>query len=246
LQFFFAQTAPDQTTWTVDTLPSGFLAAYIRLFGNPFQSAVEPVAPADLQQPELVLPFPKGVMWYFTAGPHGGWGRTTSGWAAVDFSPPRPRELPVTKRCYVSPYIATAVVGGVIARSGDGAVVLDADGDGDERTGWTILYLHIADAERITVGTVVYPGTAIGHPSCDGFFLNSLGTHLHVARRYNGEWIAADCWACRPGVAAPRFVMSGWTMRGNPKLASFGWMENDGRVRRMINGRDPRINGVIW
>jgi LasA protease len=246
IQFLFAQTAAEPTSWTADVMPWGFQAAYTRLFGDPFKSAVEPLAPPDLEQPELALPFPKGVMWYFTAGPHGGWGRTTSGWSAVDFAPPRPRDLPASRRCYVSSYLATAVVGGVIARSGDGAVVIDVDGDGDERTGWTILYLHIADADRVKVETIVQPGDPIGHPSCEGFYLNTPGTHLHIARRYNGEWIPADCWACRPDAAAPRFVMSGWTMRGYPKLASFGWMEKDGQVRRMINGRNPWINGVIW
>ncbi len=246
LQFFFAQTASGPTPWMADVMPSGFQAAYTRLFGDPFQSAMEPLAPAELQQPELDLPFPRGVVWYFTAGPHGGWGRTTSGWAAVDFSPPRPPGLPAAKKCYVSPYFATAVASGVIVRSDDGAVVLDLDRDGDERTGWTILYLHIASADRVKVGTVVEQGSPIGHPSCEGFYLNSPGTHLHIARRYNGEWIPADCWACRPGVAAPRFVMSGWTARGYPGLASIGWMQKGAQIRRMINGRDPLINGIIW
>ncbi len=246
LQFLFAQTASFREQWIADVTPPGFQAAYRRLFGDPFENATEPLIPADLQQPELDLPFPKGVMWFFTAGPHGGWGRVTSGWAAVDFSPPRPAQLAARQRCYVSPYVATAAADGVIARSADGAVVLDLDMDGDERTGWTILYLHVAAADRVKVGTVVQRGSAIGYPSCEGFFLNSPGTHLHIARRYNGEWIAADCWACRPGVAAPRFTMSGWTMRGYPRRASFGWIENGGQVRRMTNNRDPLINGVIW
>ena len=30
----------------------------------------------------------------------------------------------------------------------------------------------------------------IGHPSCEGG--TSTGTHFHIARKYNGEWIAAD------------------------------------------------------
>jgi hypothetical protein len=33
-------------------------------------------------------------------------------------------------------------------------------------------------------------GDKIGHPSCEGGI--STGTHLHIARRYNGEWIPAD------------------------------------------------------
>jgi len=37
--------------------------------------------------------------------------------------------------CYVSPNWVTAAAPGVIARSGEGYVVLDLDGDGDEHTG---------------------------------------------------------------------------------------------------------------
>ncbi len=243
LQFFFAQTAADETQWQSDILPYGFRAAYERLFGDPFAHALEPLVPSDVQQPDLVLPFPRAVMWYFTAGPHGGWGRTTSGWSAVDFAPPKPVPGP---KCYVSPYVATAVAAGLIVRSADGVVVLDLDMDGDEHTGWTILYLHIAAADRVKVGTLVQPGSPIGYPSCEGFYLNSPGTHLHIARQYNGEWIPADCWACRPDAAAPPFVMSGWRVRGYPKRASEGWMERDGQIRRMTTGRQPLINGIVW
>jgi hypothetical protein len=41
----------------------------------------------------------------------------------------------------------------------------------------------------------------IGHASCEGGI--STGTHLHIARKYNGEWIAAD--------GPIPFVLSGWT-----------------------------------
>jgi murein DD-endopeptidase MepM/ murein hydrolase activator NlpD len=37
---------------------------------------------------------------------------------------------------------------------------------------------------------VVKAGDRIGYPSCEGG--QSNGTHLHLARRYNGEWIPAD------------------------------------------------------
>ncbi len=114
---------------------------------------------------------------------------------------------------------------GVIVRARDGAVVLDLDMDGDERTGWTILYLHIAIEDRVKVGTVVQAGAPIGHPSCEGYYLNSPGTHVHIARRYNGEWIATDCRACLPGIAAPNFVLSGWTLKGIPGQVSMGYLE---------------------
>jgi hypothetical protein len=79
---------------------------------------------------------------------------------------------------------------GLIVRSGNGIVVIDLDGDGYEQTGWAVLYLHIATKDRIALGSWVETGDMIGHPSCEGGV--TTGTHVHIARRYNGEWIPAD------------------------------------------------------
>jgi hypothetical protein len=49
-------------------------------------------------------------------------------------------------------------------------------------------------------------GERIGHPSCEGGLSN--GTHLHLARRYNGEWISADT------VTTP-FILDGWVSSGD-------------------------------
>ena len=89
----------------------------------------------------------------------------------------------------------------MIARVADGIVVLDLDGDGDERTGWVVFYLHIAEKDRIAVGTAVKQGDPIGHPSCEGGA--ATGTHVHIARKYNGEWI--------PAVGVIPFTLEGWT-----------------------------------
>jgi hypothetical protein len=63
-----------------------------------------------------------------------------------------------------------------------------------------VLYLHIATKDRIPVGTWVNAGDHIGHPSCEGGI--AWGTHVHIARKYNGEWVSA-------GDPLP-FVLSGW------------------------------------
>ncbi len=81
-----------------------------------------------------------------------------------------------------------------------GYLVLDLDGDGDEHTGWNITYLHISNEGRVPVGTVVEMGDFLGYPSCEGG--HSTGTHIHIARKYNGEWVSAS------GVIP--FVLSGW------------------------------------
>ena len=78
--------------------------------------------------------------------------------------------------------------------------MLDLDGDGIEQTGWDMLFLHIATLDRIPLGTVVKPGDRLGHPSCEGG--GASGTHVHVARKYNGEWILAD--------SPVPFDMDGW------------------------------------
>jgi len=102
--------------------------------------------------------------------------------------------------CNVSGDWVTAVTEGLIVRSDRGAVIQDLDGDGYEQTGWTILYLHLSEWERIEEGTWVSAGDLIGHPSCEGGFSN--GTHLHIARRYNGVWIDA--------VGSVPFILSGY------------------------------------
>jgi hypothetical protein len=93
---------------------------------------------------------------------------------------------------------------GLVIRSYQGAVVQDLDGDGKEQTGWTILYMHIAAEDRVPVGTYLHAGDRIGHPSCEGGY--STGTHTHLARRYNGEWIPAD--------GPVPFNMDGWVATG--------------------------------
>ncbi len=53
---------------------------------------------------------------------------------------------------------------------------------------------------RVKLGTWVNVGDPIGHPSCEGGI--ATGTHVHIARKYNGEWILAD--------GPLPFDLSGW------------------------------------
>ncbi len=246
LQFFLSLNQ-DPAVWLNDISPAGFFTTYMAMFGDPFQNAVEPLVPPDLKAPDYVLPFAQGETWYYTGGPHGGWNEY-SAWAAIDFAPPKPPDELIAQEgyCYVSPNFVTAMVGGLVVRSGDGTVVIDSDMDGNERTGWTLVYLHIAAQDRVKAGTMVQPGTPIGHPSCEGFFLNAAATHVHIARRYNGEWIPADCWACAPGVAAPPWIIGGWRIKGYPEQIYQGWMEKDGQIRKADQGNDKPDNQLSW
>jgi len=170
--------------WYISISEDGIYQTFVRLFGYPFSYAYEPMIPGDLNQPTLQLPFEDNIVWFFTGGPHGGW-NTGSAWAAIDFAPPGEQ-----LGCFESNAWVAASAPGEIVYSDHGAVIQDLDGDGLWQTGWSILYMHIATEDCVEVGTYLEAGDRIGHPSCEGGF--STGTHLHFARRYNGEWIAAD------------------------------------------------------
>ncbi|MEN9562035.1 MAG: hypothetical protein RIR73_279 [Chloroflexota bacterium] len=100
--------------------------------------------------------------------------------------------------------LVTAMADGLITRTGIGSVIQDLDNDGYEQTGWVILYMHVGEAERTTPGEYLFRNERVGHPSCEGGFSNA--THVHVARKYNGEWIAAD--------GALPFNLDGWVSSG--------------------------------
>ncbi len=233
--------------WQRDTHPDGFFKTYLTLFGDPFARAVEPITPPDLTQPDLTLPIPKGEEWVYTGGPHGAY-NSGSAWGAIDLAPPEPPdELIATQgRCYVSPHWVTAAAPGVVARSGEGYVVLDLDMDGNEHTGWTLVHLHIDDHERVKQGTVVETGDRLGHPSCEGGF--SSGTHLHIARRYNGEWIPVVCKDCAPGVSVPPFVLGEWTVHQLPGEYQGSMTRNaaEDAYRQADQMRDHALNKLTW
>ncbi len=240
VQYFLSLT-DDYPTWQQQVNEAGFYQTYVHYFGDPFADAVDPVVPDDLQQPALVFPFPQGQTWYFTGGPHGGWG-DGGAWAAVDFAPPDDLTNK-TSSCFLSEFYATAVAPGVIARTDTGTVILDLDGDGDESTGWTILYLHMAAQDRVQQGTTVQAGDNIGHPSCEGGV--STGTHVHIARRYNGEWIPVACDdTCV--VKRPTLIMSGWTFYDLPGQLYQGGMLKQGERRVADQGRNNTENQVSW
>lgn len=232
----------DYLQWSLDIEQQGLYSTYFAYFGDPFQNSIEPLVPANLIQPPLALPFTSGQTWFYTGGPHGGWG-SGSAWSAIDFAPPDDPET-LESACYLSTYYVTAVAPGIISRTDEGVVVLDLDGDSDESTGWTMLYLHIDEEERIASDSRVETGDRIGRASCEGGFSN--GTHVHIARRYNGEWIPADCGACPDGVSAPDFVLSGWRVEGIVGQEYQGYLVNGAERRIAEQGRLTPDNRVSW
>ena len=186
IQYYFAQKLPyERWLQTVDK-NVGFPALYAELFGDPWVRArsIEPLFPAGLTQPQMTLPFEENRIWAYTGGPHSAW-EHEGAIAAIDFAPSSN-----ISGCTESDKWVLAPVAGLVVRSERGVVILDLDGDGNEATGWNLLFLHIATDDKVPLGEWLEADAQIGKPSCEGGI--STGTHLHFARKYNGEWILAD------------------------------------------------------
>jgi LasA protease len=222
---FFSRTTPDHSAWE-DSVRE-FLGLYSRMFADPFDQAVEPLYSSELPLTTMELPFPVGQSWAFTGGPHGAWEHDGAR-AALDFAPTD------AANCAVSPSWVTASAPGLIVRSVGNVVVIDLDGDGYEETGWDLLYLHIATKDQIPKGSHVETGDRIGHASCDGGI--ATGTHVHMARKYNGEWMLAggpvpfvlSGWVCHAGSAPYEgsLVREGYTVVAHP------WASNETLIWR--------------
>ena len=224
VQHFFAQL-DDYATWQWDVAMDGLFSMYFMMWGYPFDLAIEPIVPADLVQPVMQLPFASDETWAFTGGPHGGWD-LGSAWAALDFAPVG------TAGCVESDAWVLAVANGLIVRTGEGVVMQDLDSDGYEQSGWVVFYMHIESSDRVESGTYLRAGERIGHPSCEGGFTN--GTHVHIARKFNGEWISAD--------GSVPFVLDGWTSSG-AGIEYDGFLMRDGQVVEAFDG-DSSINEI--
>ena len=186
LQYLFSKLH-SQSQWSqIIDQTSGFPALYSEMFGDPWARAarVGDIFPAKIPNVDLVLPFDSNVEWSYTGGPHGAW-EHDGALAAIDFAPATDHG-----GCAVTDTWVTAAAQGNVVRSDRGVVDIDLDDDGFEETGWNLLYLHIATKDRIPLKKFVYPGDRIGHASCEGGV--ATGTHVHFARKFNGEWVAAD------------------------------------------------------
>jgi murein DD-endopeptidase MepM/ murein hydrolase activator NlpD len=196
IQYLFSKLYLYEDWLQVIDRQNGYPALHTSLFPDPWVRAAEeePLLPAGLAQPPLSLPFFGNQVWSFSSGPHGAWDPEGS-LAALDFAPGS-----TIPGCVESDKWVTAASPGLVVRTGTGVVVLDLDGDGNEQTGWVVVYLHVDQDDLVRVGDWVELGARLGHPSCVGG--HSTASHLHIARKYNGEWVEA---------AGPiPFNFSGW------------------------------------
>jgi murein DD-endopeptidase MepM/ murein hydrolase activator NlpD len=214
LMYYFARQHSMNEWLRIMDQTSGFASYYQNMFGDPWSraDAIGPTFPPGITQPEMVLPFEPRAAWAFTGGPHSAW-EIDGPLAALDFAP-----ASATTGCDPNTRWILSAAPGLVVRSGVGVVVVDMDGDGSEQTGWNILYLHVAARDRVAKGEWVELNDFIGHASCEGGM--STGTHMHIARKYNGEWIIAD--------GPIPFVLSGWTVVAGEKPYQ-GKMVKEGR-----------------
>ncbi|MBI2757148.1 MAG: LysM peptidoglycan-binding domain-containing protein [Chloroflexi bacterium] len=213
IQYLFSRLR-SQSQWSQMIDPnSGFPAVYIQMFGDPWARAeqVGSIFPADLKQPPLVLPFEPNRQWNLTGGPHGAWD-TNGPLAALDLAPTTSKG-----GCDVSEKWLVASAPGLVVRSAPGVLIIDLDGDGYEQTGWDLVYLHIGTKDRAPVGKWVQTDERVGHASCEGGI--TTGTHVHLVRKYNGEWITAD--------GPIPFNLSGWIARAGQKPYEGGLVKGD-------------------
>jgi murein DD-endopeptidase MepM/ murein hydrolase activator NlpD len=220
----------DWESWQHELGPEGFMTTYRALFGEPQRYEVGPTVPINLAQPPLSLPWREGKGFYFTSGPHPAY-VDGSAWAAVDFGPPD-----VLGNCFYSEEPITAAADGVVVSARQGEVYLDLDGDGLIQTGWVLFYLHVVLDIDIPVqaGQRLKQGDVVGYASCVGGLSNS--SHLHFARRYNGEWLDA-------GGPVP-MNLSGWLVQ--PNLAPYqGTMTKGSLIREACECWDVKKNLIV-
>ena len=211
LAYLFSQLTNREGWYQAMDPENGFIRLQRDLFSEAWaaENLSQEIFSPGLSQPDMILPFELDHEWSFTSGPHPAW-ETEGALAALDFAPASDRF-----GCEPSNAWVLAAADGLVVRSENNALVLDLDGDGFEGTGWALLYMHLADFQQAPVGTIVQQGDPIGHPSCEGGPAD--GTHVHIARKYNGEWIAA---------AGPiPFTMDGW-------VAQSGYRPFDGSLVR--------------
>ncbi|MCK7520543.1 MAG: hypothetical protein MZV64_24030 [Ignavibacteriales bacterium] len=106
------------------------------------------------------------------------------------------------------------------------------DGDGSEQTGWNVLYLHIANKNRVVLGQWVDQNGLIGHASCEG---GSRPARMYtIAREIQRRM---DAWR----TDRSRWMMNGWAVMAGDKPYLGNRMVNrvvtadaNGQVRSLI------------
>ncbi len=204
IQYLMAQLY-DKPSWETMTYgPENIIAIHMGFFGDPNlrASTIEPLFNEGLSPPSLELPFAPGERWALTGGLHYGWTAGTP-LGALDFAP-----ITGERSCVVSRVWVLASAAGKVIHAANNMVILGLEDANGIPTGWEIMYMHIANFEMVSPGSRLKLDDPIGHPSCEGGA--ATGTHVHISRKYKGEWI---------GAAEPLpFILSGWQATPGTKI----------------------------
>jgi len=211
VMYYFSRIIGNPVAWKAEV--GKFVRLYADLFGEPEADAAEPLYPPALYPPYLSLPFALGQSWCFSSGAHGAWDAKGPA-AAVDLAPPTDEYSPMESRRL----LASAT--GCVVRSEGNAVVLDLDCDGSELTGWDLFYFHVSAQDRARLGSRIQKGEMIGFASSEGGV--STGVHVHLARKFNGEWIL--------GIGALPFTLSGWVLQAGAQTGEWFFRRDNRRV----------------
>ena len=222
VQYLFSQLYASDD-WRHVVGPEGFFATWTSLYGNPFHRAIEPLLPSDLAQPVLQLPFEDHGMVLHQRTTRRLGQRGGLGGARLRAAGQRARVRVVRRmgdRCGRRTRAARA---GRRVAPGSGSETASSRRDGCCST------CTSRSAIAWRRGAQCAPAIASAIPSCEGGVSN--GTHLHLARKYNGEWIAAD--------GSLPFDLDGWVSSGAGR-------EYDGTLQRggvVLEACDCRNDG---
>jgi hypothetical protein len=144
--------------------------------------------------PDFKLPLPTGKEWKLTVQAGGkdqdgeiDKNHTGEKYYSLDFAPESKTGTRISYELNV-PILATA--GGIVYESGfdykynGNFVRIDHDGDGDPKTGFQSVYLHMRDKPIVEKGDWVDQGEKIGIMGNTGL---SFGTHLHFGLYYQAK-----------------------------------------------------------
>lgn len=206
----------------------GFLSVYQSMFGDPLicAASVEPLFTQNMKLPALELPFAPGERWSLTGGLHADW-VTGTPLGALDFAP-----ITGETACSVSRAWVLASAAGVVTRSSNSVVLVALEDESGQPTGWELMYMHVAEKDRVPLGTHLRLDDRIGHPSCEGG--PATGTHVHITRKFRGEWIGAN--------DTFPFVLSGWQAFPGEAIYKGGLVKGEMVVTaRSMGSRDSVI-----
>ena len=193
-----------QEEWQQLTAADGqFVQLYTELFADPWQRAEanQPLYTETLQQPAMSLPYLPGHSWSYTGGPHSAWEKHGPE-AAVDFNPGGYENSCIPPQEWV-----VAIAPG---RGGAPGTRRAGAGPGRRRR----REYRLGGAVRAPANQLRHPGrrpagagpdSSASPPAWAG---RRKAPHIHIARKYNGEWMLA-------GGAVP-FELDGWTIGDLP------------------------------